>query len=92
MKAYPTYRDYCKFLYCMQKRRGERRFIPKGEKIVRYGLALIVITVAWIVFGIILLMLHSAAKNSQTTKYPSSKYRKVVKEGLLWNTYEYHER
>ena len=29
---------------------------------------------------------------SQRLKYPSSKYKKVVKKGILWDTTEYHER
>jgi hypothetical protein len=30
--------------------------------------------------------------NTPSRKYPSEKYRKVVKEGVFWDTVEYHER
>ncbi len=36
-------------------------------------------------------MLQSAL-NTPSAKYPSQKYRKVIKEGLLWDSIEYHER
>ena len=29
---------------------------------------------------------------SQQRKYPSKRYRRVVKEGILWDSVEYHER
>ncbi len=89
MKAYPTYREFTKCLYCMQI---ERKLIPKWKKIIYYGLGLIGITLFWIIFGIMIIMLKGSISNSRAVRYPSSKYRKVVKEGLLWDTYEYHER
>ena len=30
--------------------------------------------------------------SSERLKYPSSKYKKVVRKGVLWDTTEYHER
>lgn len=35
-------------------------------------------------------MLRSAIEDTNT--YPSSKYKKVIKEGVLFTTVEYHER
>ena len=29
---------------------------------------------------------------SERLKYPSSRYKKVVRKGVLWDTTEYHER
>jgi hypothetical protein len=88
MKAYPTYREFTKCLYCMQTK---RKLIPKWKKVIYYGLGLILITFLWLSFYMFLAMLKGS-RSSNSVRYPSSKYKKVIKEGLLWDTYEYHER
>jgi len=30
--------------------------------------------------------------SEKKSKYPSDRYRKVIKEGILWDDVEYHER
>lgn len=46
-----------------------------------------------IVMFIALCFLRSIITQSKEShKYPSDKYRKVVKEGLFWDSIEYHER
>ncbi len=47
------------------------------------GIFLVTITVVGIV---------KAISSSESCKYPSSKYKKVVRKGVLWDTTEYHER
>lgn len=44
-----------------------------------------------LLFFIVFLKAITSGRTSRT-QYPSSKYKKVVKEGLLWDTTEYHER
>ena len=51
----------------------------------------------WIIINITCFLIIIALKGfesrmSRYNKYPSDKYRKVVKEGLFWDTTEYHER
>ncbi len=45
-----------------------------------------------IILGLTILMLLRYINNAPKEKYPSEKYRKVVKEGLFWDSIEYHER
>ena len=46
-----------------------------------------------LLLGFILLALRSAINASrEANKYPSKQYKKVIKEGILWDSIEYHER
>ena len=56
--------------------------------ILLYPLALLgIFLVTIMVIGIVKLI-----SSSESCKYPSSKYKKVVRKGVLWDTTEYHER
>jgi len=51
--------------------------------IALFGIFLVTIAV----IGIVKLI-----ASSESFKYPSSKYKKVVRKGVLWDTTEYHEK
>lgn len=46
----------------------------------------------WFFFLTALASIVSEHRTSKKTKYPSDRYRKVIKEGILWDDVEYHER
>ncbi len=94
MKAYPTYRSYCMFLYKIQGK-NNKRLMTTFEKVVKYIFGLILITGFWLSLGFIILIVKLCASGpqySQSRKYPSSQYRRVVKEGIFFDSIEYHER
>lgn len=86
---YPTLKEFSRFNdYYRLKIRGKTKN-KKWMKIALYLLSLLGLTIAFISFCIILASLHSASRKSYRH---SSNYRKVIKEGILWDTVEYHER
>ena len=67
--------------------------LSKSRKIMTY----IMYPFAWMFFLTLILTLvifvgGLLTKARERRKYPSEKYRKVVKEGILWDSVEYHER
>lgn len=69
----------------------------KWKTIPLYVLSFIPITIFWIIIGVFGLVMYGIIKgasssSSSRNKYPSEKYRKVIKEGILWDSTEYHER
>lgn len=57
-----------------------------------YPIAILLLTLLYICIGIILVIVWASLSKSTISKYPSKKYRKVIKEGILWDSVEYHER
>jgi hypothetical protein len=39
-----------------------------------------------------IIQITSKVQNSDEYKYPSSKYKRIIKKGVLFKTVEYHER
>ncbi len=87
---YPKYKDFSRLV---DEKNELKRPISKFERVARYILTCIGITLLCgvIVFAIAL-MRGSTDGGSRRRDYPSSKYRKVVKERLFWDDVEYHER
>ena len=87
MNTYPTYKEFkeCKFLFG-KRTKPLNNFIAiplYGLSII--GLTLIIVMIAFMVASVL-------CKNSRPSKYPRDKYRKVVKEGIFWDSIEWHER
>lgn len=75
----PPYRLYVR----MCKTRG-LKFAPLRWIL----LCLLTIVVAFVMICTVM----SARVDSGRRRYPSDRYRKVVKEGVFWDSVEYHER
>ena len=60
---------------------------PKWKKVLLYPFFLIVC-----IFIMIFLVLTFNAIRSRPSYRTSGKYKKVIKEGLLWDSVEYHEK
>lgn len=78
-----SYKEFCDFVKIFRKGK------PELSKWVAYPLYAFFLLAA----GLMVAM----AKMSRSTedvweKYPSDKYRKVIKEGILWDSVEWHER
>jgi hypothetical protein len=58
-----------------------------------YAIASLLLTIFYIgLAAMFLLLIASAGGSSSRKRYPKDKYRKVVKEGLFYDSCEYHER
>jgi len=81
-ELYPSFRGFKEFFKDRDKPMATWRIV------ILYPFALIGITILILTIRSIL----TRIANSERRKYPSEKYRKVVKKGLFWDTTEYHER
>ncbi len=67
--------------------------IPKWPMYFAYPVCIAIITAFYLGAAFFILLLMAAASGgSPRPRYPSSKYKKVVKEGILWDTTYYVER
>lgn len=86
-KSIYSHQDFCEFLGIWRKKKGR---LPKW---VTYPLYIVSIPFTGLFLIQLWIMIQLAmAHVSRPIKYPSDKYRKVVKEGILWDSVEYHER
>lgn len=79
----PTHTDFCDLMKIFRKDK------PPLHKWLSYP--------AYIIFKgfigtIIAVMQMSSESSRERSYYPSDKYKKVVKEGILWDSIEWHER
>lgn len=85
-----THQDFCEFLGIWRKKK------PALSKWVTYPLYIISIPLTGLfilqIWLIIKMIVSGYSPKYRSTKYPSDKYRKVIKEGILWDSVEYHER
>ena len=79
---YPKYSSFKEYLKKSDKPMATWKIILLYP-LALLGIFLVTITVISVV---------KLIANSTPFKYPSSKYKKVVKEGIFWDTTEYHER
>jgi len=79
---YPKYSSFKEsFKYCEKP-------TPTWKIILFYPLALLgIFLLSVTVVGVV-----NIISISQRLKYPSYKYKKVVRKGVLWDTTEYHEK
>jgi len=86
----PTYSEFSKFNdgYRLKHRKKPRN--PEWLKKAYYPLALI----GMLIGGVFLIFIQNSLR--KTHRKPSYKtspnYRKVIKEGVLWDSVEYHQR
>lgn len=76
-----NYKEFCANLEKSKKR-------STAKKIFYYILCNIVV----LFFAGIFIMFISAARRSNKRRFPSETHRKVIKEGILWDSVEWHER
>ena len=72
-----------------------KKFCKKREKPLPNWRINLYYPFVWLVcflFFITVISIIRSVMNTPSRKYPSEKYRKVVKEGVFWDTVEYHER
>lgn len=62
---------------------------PKESKIKRVFLYVLT-SILHFMFLMVVISFSNHVKSNN--KYPKSRYRKVIKEGIFFDTYEYHER
>ena len=60
-------------------------------KKLMYPLFLIIACLFFLSCGLLIVML-AGIKGERKPYHDRSKYRKVIKEGIFWDSYEYHER
>ena len=86
---FPSFKQFsrCNDYYRLKIKRKPRN--KKWVKVVYYPFVIL----GLVLLGISLIVLIITIKSHSGKSYRNSKnYRKVIKEGLLWNTVEYHER
>jgi len=83
--VYPTYKEFKEFF--AKKEKPLNNFIA----IPCYVLSLIGLTLLLIIMVFVVVSVFNSSKRI-SKKYPPEKYRKVVKEGILWDRVEWHER
>lgn len=79
-----THQEFCKFINIFRKDKTE---LPKWKSYPLYVFSFIVL----FYFIIMVIMMVYSFKNNKK-KYPSDKYKKVIKKGIFWDSVEYHER
>lgn len=58
--------------------------------VIRYGCYILANILLFMFFGTIMLIVSKYRGTEE--KYPSSRYKKVIKKGFFWDSIEYHER
>ncbi len=70
-------------------------FLPKQIPYGRKILHVLLFPLLMMFFGFVIMAIKSVLSshnNSPARKYPADKYRRVIKEGVFWDSTEYHER
>lgn len=79
-----THQEFCEFINHFRKEKTE---LPKWKSYPLYVFSFI-----FCFFFIISVVLIVIVARNNKEKYPSDKYRKVIKKGMFWDSVEYHER
>ncbi len=88
-KVFPTYKEFSRFNDCYRLKINKKPRNPKWLKVIYYPFALIGLGLLYLCFFWLIAMVKSSSRTSYRS---SGKYRKVIKEGILFDTVEYHER
>ncbi len=88
-KSLPTYKEFSKFNDMFMLNVMEKPLNKKWVKIIYYPFAIIGLVAT---YSVIYLLIDASAHSDRTSYKRSDKYRKVIKEGILFDTIEYHER
>ena len=86
---YPTFKEFCQCNDYWRLKINKKPRNKKWVKIIYYPFALIILTFLFISLFIIIGSIKSGSAKSYRH---SGKYKKVIKEGILWDSIEYHER
>lgn len=86
---FPTYKEFSRFndYYLLKVKRQPRN--PKWLKAIYYPFALLGLL---LIYGVFKWMIDLANEQQQYSYRHDSKYKKVIKEGIFFDTTEYHER
>lgn len=79
-----THKQFCKFIKFFRK---DKKKLSKWQTYPMYIFSLLF----WCIFLFTIIIMVSSIKN-KNEKYPSDKYKKVIKKGIFWDSIEYHER
>lgn len=84
-----NHKEFCDFIRIFRKKNTElRKWVSYPLWILSYLPYMLFIVSMTIMIAMILWCVHSAPRR----KYPASTHKMVIKEGILWDTVEYHER
>ncbi len=89
---YPTFKQFIR-INNWWNRKNKKPNNPTWVLVVYYPL--IIFSIFWIHVLILMLFIHlraSMEKSERVSYRKSPQYKKVIKEGLLWDSVEYHER
>ena len=88
-----TYSEFSKFNDGWMVKYRNKPKNKKWFKIVCYPFALIGWSIILILFYSFISMVVNSSRNASRYNYRTdNKYKKVIKEGILFDTVEYHER
>lgn len=80
--SFPTHNDFCELINIFRKDK------PPLSKWLSYPLYIL----SFLAMGLFLATILGMSSSSERREYSPSRYRKVVKEGILWDSVEWHER
>ena len=86
MEKFPTYKEFSRFNDWCRLKVNKKPRNPKWIKVIYYPFALVLYAM---IYSVIMGMIKGPSRPSYKT---SDKYRKVIKQGILWDSIEYHER
>lgn len=88
-KLFPSYKKFSRYNDWYRLKINKKPRNPKWLKVTYYPFALIGLCLLYGAFFWLIVMVRSSNRTSYRT---SDKYRKVIKEGILFDTVEYHEK
>ena len=86
---FPTYKDFSRFNDWYRLKVSKKHRNPKWLKVIYYPLALIGVFLFHLFVAWVLALIMDSTRKAYRT---SGEYRKVIKEGLFWDSIEYHQR
>lgn len=78
--SFPSHKEFCEFIKMFRK---DKPPLPLWKSYPLY-------IFSFLVMGFLIAAIAMSLDGGR--KYPSSQYRKVIKEGILWDSVEWHER
>lgn len=84
-----NHQDFCEFMRIFRKKNTElRKWVSYPLWILSYVPYMFLLMAMTVTIAIGLWCAHSSPRR----KYPASTHKMVIKEGIFWDTVEYHER
>lgn len=88
---FPTFTEYC-YIDNMIRAKRNKPLRKKTTHVIRYPFHLLGLLIICSAVVTIIPRVPLTRSNSVTNYRTSPKYRKVIKEGIIFDTVEYHER